>query len=134
MLFLGCGENDKGDLVMGNKTSEELVKFLDELEKFLKNSNPNLGRKSIKRAEFINEILKRVHDFVDDPEAETPQDTQSRIRKRRTDAMSDRVIRMEPNEQIRKALGEKGAAIMTEKASMQADEELGNAHNMIEEE
>jgi len=116
---------------MGNKTLEELVKFLDELEEFLKNSNPNLGRKSIKRAEFINEILKRVRDFVSDPEADNKQ---SRLKERRTDAMSDRVLRMEPNEQIRKATHPKGGAVMTEEASMQADEELGNPHNMTKEE
>ena len=111
---------------MGDK-----VKFLDELEEFLKNSNPNLGRKSIKRMEFIDEILKRVRDFVGDPEAEqeTPQDTRSRLKEKRTDAMKDKVLRMEPNEQIRKA-NKEGCAMMTEETSMQADEELGNPHNM----
>lgn len=122
---------------MANKTLEELVSFLDELEEFLKNSNPNLGRKSIKRAEFIATIMNKVRNFVGDPEAdqeETPADTQSRLRERRTAAMKDNVLRMEPNEQIRKATSKQGAAVMTEEASMQADKELGNAHNMTKEE
>ena len=122
---------------MANKTLGELVTFLDELEEFLESSNPNLGRKSTKRAEFINTIMKKVRDFVGDPEAnqvETPTEKQSRLRDRRTDAMKDKVLRMDPNEQIRKAVNEQGAAIMTEEASMQADEELGNAHNMTQEE
>jgi len=127
----------KGDLSMANKTLEELVSFLDELEEFLESSNPNLGRKSTKRAEFIETIMKKVRDFVGDPEAnqeETPKDKQSRLRTRRTDAMKDKVLRMEPNEQIRKAVNAKGASVMTEEASMQADRELGNAHNMTKEE
>ncbi len=122
---------------MDNKTLEELVKFLDELEEFLENSNPNLGRKSTKRTEFINEILNRVRDFAGYPEAEqetTSDNKQSRLKEKRTEAMSDRVLRMEPNEQIRKATHAKGGAVMTEEASMQADEELGNPHNMTEEE
>lgn len=118
---------------MANKTLEELVSFLDGLEEFLKNSNPNLGRKSVKRAEFIDTIMKKVRDFVVDQE-ETPADTQSRIRERRKMAMKNNVLRMEPNEQIRKALNKQGAAVMTEEASMRADEELGNPHNMTEEE
>lgn len=122
---------------MANKTSEELVSFLDGLEEFLENSNPNLGRKSARRAEFINTIMNKVRDFVGDPEAEkeeTQEDKRSRIRERRTAPMKDNVLRMEPNEQIRKAANsEKGCAVMTKEASMQADEELGNVPNMTEE-
>lgn len=127
----------KGDLSMANKTPEELESFLNGLREFLENSNPNLGRKSAKRVEFIDTIMKKVCDFVGDPEVnkkETPADTQSRLRKRRTAAMQDNVLRMEPNEQIRKATNQKGGAVMTEEASMQADEELGNPHNMTKEE
>lgn len=118
---------------MANKTSEELGSFLGGLREFLENSNPNLGRKSAKRAEFIDAIMKKVNDFIGDQE-EIPVDIQSRLRDRRTSAMKDNVLRMEPNEQIRKATNEKGGAVMTEEASMQADEELGNAHNMTKEE
>lgn len=123
----------KGDLSMANKTPEELDGFLDGLREFLENSNPNLGRKSAKRVEFIDTVMKKVQDFIGDQE-EKPADTQSRLRDRRTSAMKDNVLRMEPNEQIRKATNEKGGAVMTEEASMQADEELGNAHNMTKEE
>lgn len=125
----------KGDLSMGNKTLTELVIFLDGLEEFLKNSNPNLGRKSIKRVEFIETIMNKVRNFVGDPEAEqekAPQKTQSRIRDQRMKAMDGKVLRMEPNEQVRKQTHENDAAIMTKEASMKADEELGNPHNMTE--
>lgn len=125
----------KGDLLMANAELTRL--FLDDLKNFLQNSNPNLGRKSTKREVFINEILNRVRDFVGDPEAdqeESPQDKQSRLRQRRTAAMQDNVLCMEPNEQIRKATNEKGGAMMTEETSMQADTELGNPHNMTKEE
>lgn len=118
---------------MDNKTSVELVSFLDELQKFLESSNPNLGRKSTKREEFIATIMDKVRNFVGDPEAETPKGTRSKLKEGRIEAMKGTVMRMEPNEQIRKALNEQGAAVMTEEASMQADKELGNPHNMTEE-
>lgn len=124
----------KGDLSMD---AESKRLFLNDLKNFLQDSNPNLGRKSTKREVFINEILNRVRDFVGDPEAdreETPADTQSRLRARRTKAMKENVLCMEPNEQIRKATNEKGGAVMTEEASMQADKELGHPHNMTKEE
>lgn len=122
----------KGDLSMANQTSEELNNFLCDLKEFLMKANPNLGRKSTKREEFIATIMDKVRSFVGDPEVK-PQDAKAKIKKDRENAMSDRIIRMESNEQIRKATQNKGAAIMTEEASMEADIELGNPHNMEEE-
>ncbi|KKL88721.1 hypothetical protein LCGC14_1921850 [marine sediment metagenome] len=128
----------KGDLSMGNKTSEELVGlFLDDLQQFLQDSNPNLGRKSSKRDKFIATIMGKVGRFVCGPERdqeETPANQQSKSKTKQVEAMKDRVLCMEPNEQIRKATNRKGGASMTEEASMQADIELGNPHNMIKEE
>lgn len=117
---------------MANKTAEELNSFLCDLQEFLMKANPNLGRKSTKREEFIATIMDKVRSFVGDPEVK-PQDARAKIKEERESAMSDRIIRMEPNEQIRKATQNKGAAVMTEEASMEADKELGNPHNMGEE-
>ncbi len=99
--------------------------FLENLEAVLRNSNPNLGRKSPKREQFIETILGMVREFVE----ETPTKTTT-IKQQRLKALGpDRVLRTIPHSN-RLSTKDGAAAVMTEAESMRADEELGNTPNM----
>jgi len=104
--------------------------FVQDLEDFLRNSNPNLGRKSPKREKFIKTIVNMVRDFLatHDP---TEVTSKAPKEKRLQSLGPDRLLRINPSDRTKQFSAKKGGvALMTESESMKGDEELGIAPMM----
>ena len=96
-----------------------LDKFCSDLEKFLKKSNVNLGRKKAKtRQDFIGEVIQRVRQFCD-PNVEVSQGKNT--------PTDGRIITLKSPDPKRSLQVGKGVTSMTGSESHRADEELGRS-------
>lgn len=94
---------------------------------FLENSTVNLGRKTSKtRQAFIDQASKKFDDFISSMMIDSSCDKyKGNEEQQDNDGMSDRIMRIKPNDP-RKALDiGKGVHAMTPTESMRADEQLG---------